>query len=221
MKVLAAVAIVLATVTVAGATTYTGTLSGSALVGSGGWPSGASLEYWVSDTVEQGYWAYAYTLRVPNCQGGGISHLDVECSPSFTAANIEGGYGGACTIDWYGDQGDSSPGIPSVFHCMKWDASGQVCNVGITCDRAPIWGDFYAKGGAYNNPTFNAIWNKGFGATDTDPVFNPNTWASVTDHIIVPDTFSPPNGTIPEPLTMAATVAAVGGLGGYLRRRNR
>ncbi len=90
-------------------------------------------------------WRYNYTFNVPE---KAISHVILETTPGIqlldgtTTAGREG-------PGIFGDSGRSTPGIPGTIHGVKFDTTGDPLSFSwqIVTDRAPMWGDFYAKDG--------------------------------------------------------------------------
>jgi len=200
------------------ATTFTATLTWDAgeteLVAEDNWDgTGTSITYVVDDTTSPGYWHYKYTLTVHTSQSAGISHLNVETSGDFTEDKLKNS-----TWDGKTEIGDlkvnpASP-MPEAMYGIKFDdlPGGDTFVVEFDSLRLPIWGDFFAKGGANS-----VVYNAGFTSPDSDPdPIDPflNPPVNVTDHILVPDT-----SELPEPASMA--VLALGGLVLLVRRRRR
>jgi len=153
-------------------------------------------------------WRYEYELSV---DGTDISHIIIEASENFTSEDIFN-----CSeyyeVKWY-SPGNSDPNMPGDVYGIKFDdLSGGTERIIFDSWRAPVWGDFYAKGGKKCGSA-SAAWNTGF--TDPDPDVVPSS-GSQYSHILVPDTVTEP---IPEP----ATVTLLGlGIGlAYIRRRRR
>ena len=170
-------------------------------------------------------WHYSYTLSLVGDEGGGISHLIIETSPAFTAADITGLVG--AVLDSVGNQarGPGNPGMPGDLTGLKlFPPEGEYLTLSWSffCTRAPVWGDFFAKdgrkGGVTNilyNYNQDALGNElGFVVGDVDPTDAPRD-GSVDFHILRPDTFTV---TVPEPATIA--LLAIGGLA-LIRRRKR
>ena len=105
--------------------------------------------------------------------------------------------------------GKSNPMMPGEIYGIKFEApyveNAQHITLSFYCDRAPTWGDFYAKDGkgvlAYNT---------GFTSDDVDPTC-PASNGSLNGHLLVPD-------TVPEPGLL--TLLGIGGVG-LLRRKRR
>jgi hypothetical protein len=214
------------------------TLSGGSLVtptssgvtATGNWDSsgvGFKISWTVTDThtTTSGgneIWSYSYTISDASGNGlvGGLSHWIMSVSSTFTSAdiwNVQGNTnqeGGPTTYTSTSD-GNSNPNLPGPIFGIKFGGTADPATTSFYSDRAPTWGDFYAKDGTAGTQgqTVDTAWNSGFGTTPTNPfqmwISRPDTTSGVTDL-----------GTVPEPSTMA--LAALGGLGflGYsLRRR--
>jgi hypothetical protein len=186
----------------AGPTIYSGelTTTGGGLTGIAGnpWLTGGSSLSWAVTCNTDGTYTYGYRLTVPNASKE-ISHLIIEVSPTFAAGDILNVLAG--TLD--SSQPDNYPkasdiGMPGTMRGVKFiDGYGSTDYdwiVSFVSDRAPIWGDFYAKDGKSGDNTV-AIWNAGFTASDTDPTAAAAS-GTVGNHILVPDTHT---STIPAP----------------------
>lgn len=205
------------------APTYTGSLNGSTsggLIGTNPagnpWLSDKTTLSWTVTDYQNGTFGYEYKLTVPS---KGISHFIIEVSPTFEYSNlIQFGTG---YLDNYGPgtQGNSNPSIPGLMRGIKTGSGNLSYTLSFISDRMPVWGDFYAKSGV-GGGSFVAIWNAGFvageignGNDPTDPYGN----GSVNNHILVPDSKTPP--VVPAPA--AIVLGAMGtGLVGFLRRRH-
>lgn len=182
----------------AGPTTYSGSLqytppadSGDCvIVGGNDWSSNTFTVSWVvtyDDTTYPGYpWKYEYTM---NKAGGaaGYSHVVIECSEALVFGDITGLSG--ATFDGTNPTlqtvGSGNPGMPENIYGLRFDPpeSGMTdWTWSFYSNRAPVWGDFYAKDGG--NPT-NMAYNRGF--LDPDPTDGPSN-DSVDCHILRPDT---------------------------------
>lgn len=194
----------------AGAVTYSGILTSTTenngqVQGIGKWieEGPTTLEWEVTDNGSS--WHYRYVLTVPKMD---VSHLIIGVSDAFEASdfwNATGAFGSTQIGDF--DQGNGNPDIPQPLHGLKFDdTSGTTLIIEFDCNRAPVWGDFYAKDGG--NPNTQA-WNAGI--TLADPTDAPAD-GSIDDHLLVPDS------VIPEPATM--TFLALGALAvARIRRR--
>lgn len=203
------------------ATTYTGTLTWddtqAELVATNAWAgTGTSITYIVDDTTSTGYWHYKYILTVDSGDSAGISHMNLETSPDFTADKIKNlehsGTMDEMDVGWLEKNAGST--MPEGMYGIKFDSlsTGGEFTVEFDSLRLPIWGDFFAKDGSGVQ-----VYNAGFTSPDSDPdPLEPssNPPANVTDHILVPDT-----SMIPEPASVA--VLALGGVMLLIRRRRK
>jgi len=227
MPPLALAVVLLAVAPVFAVITYSGSLSGGLdeIYGTGLWitTNGAAdwqparMDYLVSQNVN-GTWHYAYSLSVYRKE---ISHLTIETSPDFTAADISNVSGPFQNIEIKThNPGPGNPAMPASIYGIKFDGmSGATVAVSFDSPRGPAWGDFYAKDGKTGGVD-NTVWNGNAAGTvgltlpDYDPDFNfydphgPVNW-----HIVVPDHLA-----VPEPT--AAVLLAAGALA-ILRRRRR
>ncbi|MHB1191090.1 MAG: PEP-CTERM sorting domain-containing protein, partial [Armatimonadota bacterium] len=92
------------------------------------------------------------------------------------------------------------------------ETSGTVLALNFRSDRAPVWGDFYAKDGKTDG-VYNTLYNSGF--ADDDPIA-PATNGSLDGHLLRPDTTSDP---VPEPGTLVGFITLGGSLLAMRRRR--
>ena len=83
----------------------------------------------------------------------------------------------------------------------------------LVTDRAPVWGDFYAKDGGGNAEDAVAAWNTGF--LDADPLDLPAD-GSINNHVLVPDTYTTP---VPEPGTLLLVGTGLTSAGVWSRKR--
>lgn len=169
---------------------YTGSLTSDAcgLIGGGGWATGSTFGWTVTQETQGGIWQYDYSLTVPYKDA---SHFIVELTSDLGEDEIAllnlKYWDGSEWESWtpkemdirtfYSDEA-SNPGMPEY-------ADGSISKVyGIKLDlpdvpatdlrwsfqsqRDPVWGDFYAKDGRSGEP-FAYLYNVGFLETDPDP----------------------------------------------------
>ncbi len=166
------------------------------LIGGGDWESGVSLGW--SVTASDGGYLYSYEFVAP---GPALSHFELEISGNFTESDILDISPGSYEIDVF-SAGPSKPGWPEgeALHAIKfYDISGESpFFLTLLSDRAPMEGDFYAKGG---RDSF--AFNSGFGSRDGA-------------NILVPDTKSAP---VPEPGTLLLVGSGLMGIASLGRKR--
>jgi len=183
------------------------------MVTGGNWlTAGATLD-WEVDDLGGGLWHYKYTFNTNSSPE--TSHFILELSLGVTERDILN----LDVTDQFGDvevsffdPGPGNPGLLGQIFGIKIDETvGNPLIIEFDIRRAPVWGDFYAKGGSTS-----FAYNAGFLAADPA---NPPANGSLLDHILRPDTT---NGIVPEASSIAAwsICAAFGALVAYRRRRS-
>jgi hypothetical protein len=218
------IGLVLLSVVVAGSAsasvvTYTGSLTntgGGISVNPGShWASDPVTIAWTvtNDPATTGYvshlgmpWEYTYEFTANR----NLSHIIIETSLNATSTDF---YFPSATptpvFDTFSpdDPGKSNPALPSSIHGMKFTPATGTKDFKFTfySDRAPVWGDFYAKDG--NDTPANAAWDSGLATLgtpypncDSDPTAAPAN-GSVDNNILRPDGTAT-NGGVPEPATI-------------------
>jgi hypothetical protein len=201
-----------------------GELSGSRSAGSGltiggGNATTASLN-WTITAIAGGY-HYSYTFDT-NSHQDSISHFILDLSDSCVSGGgfadakcVYNAVDGGATLKpgTYSstDQGNSNPFLPAALTGVKFDgptANGLPYVFSFDSDRAPVYGDFYAKAG---NPPPNgyAVFNSGEGN---------HASTLLSDFIARPDTTIVP---APEPASLALLGAGLVGLAAIRRRARR
>ncbi len=190
---------------------------------SGQWDSYTVTFSWAvtdSDPSPAGYpWHYTYHMQHSGTQFG-YSHIIIEGSPNMTSEDIAGLTG--ATLDSVKLQTvlGGNPNMPEDVYGMRFlpPTSGVTdMTWDFFSDRAPVWGDFYARCGgfqgginfAYNYNMDDSGFARGFLdpdgndniLNDTDPTAGPSN-GSLDFHILRPDTTST---TIPAPGALLLT----------------
>jgi hypothetical protein len=163
---------------------WTGSRSaGNGITATGSWADTFQVSWAI---VQQGSnWQYTYTFS--GATSPDLSHWILELSSGFTSADIWGiQVNGASFSDveiknWDSQQGNQ--GMPGTVFGIKFDTGG--ITFSFDTNRAPVWGDFFAKGGQ------ESAWNNGFGTAPTES-------SNFNHYIARPDTRT----SVPEPGTL-------------------
>jgi len=194
--------------------------------------SETSLSWKVDNTSTPGMWHYEYTLNVPNKGGlaADIQRVIIETSdgsrgPAFTAENLHAATSSPANWIQNVDVGlhrpSDNPNLPRNLYGIQLttvNIDPKLLTVSFDTDRAPVWGDFYARSYVVNGD-FCALYNWGLLKTpESDPTDAPCN-GSILDHILVPDSQSVVT-TVPAPAALALAAMGVS-LTGWLRRNRR
>ncbi len=182
--------------------------TGGGLFATGPWAGGDAELNWSVTQLQNGNWRYTYTFAVEEKD---ISHMLIEISPTFTSANVKSGTTSGWQLGTWGTQGNSNPGIPSSLYGLKFGGDSETEVFTIVTDRAPMWGDFYAKDGRSGGYDVYA-YNTAFGGSTTASIYD-----RVAGMVLVPDTFT----NVPEPAILPLFGAGMLLLGGIPMLRDR
>jgi hypothetical protein len=200
-------------VTVAGADLIGFRSTTNGLIGAANWTTangGMKISWIVGFDAGSNLWSYSYTfarLDDSELSGPGLSHWILELSTNVTAETLGSVMTNAnfSLSSVLGPQTwGPAPGNPNLavsFFGVKFEL-GQA-NFSFQSTRAPVWGDFYAKGGSSSTAQ-----NTGIGG---DPTL------STTD--VLPWIPTPDTSVVPEPSPLVLVVAGLGVVACLTRRR--
>jgi hypothetical protein len=166
-------------------------------------------------TEAGGVFHYAYELSGLDQD---LSHIIIQVSDNFTEEDIWNATQDSADGDPQtyspSDPGNSNPGLPNSIFGIKFSGGdGDTYTVEFDSDRAPMWGNFYAKDGRQPGTTnVNYAYNDGLANLTSEDIL---------DFIAVPDTVGDGDDeepVIPEPMTLGMVGIGLG-LVGMLRRR--
>lgn len=127
----------------------------------------ANSDTWLRwDITEQGGGMYKYEYTW-NTLTKDLSHIIIELTDGITIAgdNIYLPAGATSEIQSDGYQEDEgNPGLPHELYGIKVNTNAEVTNFSFwfTVDKAPVWGNFYAKDGGGTGEGAVIAYNTGF-----------------------------------------------------------
>jgi hypothetical protein len=203
-----------------------------ALFVSGDWLSSQTMLSWKVDNITTpGKWRYEYTITVPPYGGwwSDIQCVIIEASngssgPAFTIANLSSAT--SSPADWIQStevglhSPADNPNLPRNLYGIEFctvDIDPKELTIRFDTDRAPVWGDFYARSYVFEGE-FSSLCNWGLmGMPETDPSDAPCN-GSILNHVLVPDSVSIVAVPVPGALLLGALGAS---LTGWLRHNRR
>lgn len=195
--------------------------------------SETTLSWKVDNTTTSGMWHYEYTLHVPDKGGlaADIQRVIIEASdgssgPAFTIADLHSlassPDGWIQGLDVGLHTPSDNPNLPRNLYGIELTTANidpKTLTVSFDTDRAPVWGDFYARSYVVDGD-FCALYNYGlFNTPESDPS-DPPSDGSVRHHVLVPDSVSTSVSTVPAPAAMLLVALGVP-LAGWLGRGRR
>jgi hypothetical protein len=173
--------------------------SDGSVVGGGDWTTDVTLGWEISDAPGDNY-LYSYTFQAPD---PGLSHFILQTSDNFTVNNVLEISNEYALNTFTSGDGNSNPGLPGDLYGIKFEGfeEGSPWTFTLLSDKAPMEGDFYAKGGEGSY-----AYNSGFGEGE----------GGAGAKILVPDTLTQ---RVPEAGAMLLFGSGLLGLVGYRRAR--
>lgn len=172
----------------------TETNNGLAASALSGWSaSGVKLSWNISQSGNLFTYAYTWSKLDGSLLGGTPSHMLLEVSPTYTAANTFSSAANApvdapTTFVPQGSHG-SDPFLPAAMFGIKFEYTAD--SYTLVTDRAPVWGDIYTKDGTSgsvgtgNDKPTNAAWNTGFGMDPTHASVDFTAWVPTPDTLTI------------------------------------
>lgn len=149
----------------------------SGVIGAGNWDTGVTLGWSVADVGD--YYFYSYTFQAPT---PGLSHFILQTSGNFEENNILVISNNVEKYDlgsFSSAEGASNPGMPGEgMYGIKFEgiSGDSPWTFTLLSDRAPMDGDFYAKGGSeVGGNNWGYAYNSGFGALNGANILVPDT----------------------------------------------
>ncbi|HQG47589.1 MAG TPA: hypothetical protein PK373_00760 [Sedimentisphaerales bacterium] len=192
------------------------------------WAFDTTLSWKVDNTTTPGMWHYEYKIEVPD--RGGLAK-DIQCiiieasngssGPPFTIANLHSLKSSPenwiQSIDVGLHSPTDNPNLPRNLYGIRLATANidpKTLTISFDTDRAPVWGDFYARSYVLDGD-FCAFYNYGlFYTPESDPLDPPSN-GSILNHVLVPDSI--PMVLIPAPAAMLLSILGLP-LAGWLRR---
>lgn len=168
-------------------TLSTGSLvSGSGLIGASSWAADMNLSWNVS--LLDNVYNYEYILSDTDTgQAKSISHIILQTSDCFDGDNIwdfKINNQSATPLIQYWSEQQGNPSLPaSVYGIKIQGGTGTTWTVAFKSNRAPMWGNFYAKDGK-TDQIDNTVWNSDFLITPSDRY----SFESIGNYVAIPDT---------------------------------
>ncbi|MBN1395409.1 MAG: hypothetical protein JW959_10330 [Pirellulales bacterium] len=169
------------------------------------------------DKTRQGYpWKYTYTVAYSGegALQSAISHLIIECSEAMSIDDLAGLAGATIEDDIVMQKANAgNPHMPSDVWGIKFvPLAGSEFNMtwSFWCNREPVWGDFFIKGGnnvAYNYNLTDSV-QTGFLSPDIDPLLPRSSDQNGLYHILRPDSQLPEPSAVVILITLAISVLA-------------
>jgi hypothetical protein len=147
------------------------TETGNGIVASGGWAGDFKISWVITPVGDNWSYSYTFSTLLGADLTPAVSHFILELSQDAGMANnfsehvwnmlVDGN-----TLGFEGPKlftkNDGSPNLPAPgIWGVKFEESGVTFT--FISSRAPVWGDFYAKGG-----TDSEAWNTGIGLPPTE-----------------------------------------------------
>lgn len=157
---------------------------GNGITGLQDWAAGGFSIAWEITELAPSTWRYEYTVDVTQGEDKvkDVSHFILELTSDLTAQDIFDGTSAPLEGPQMYGQSSGNPLMPNSFYGVKFDFGGSQVSYTIETNRAPVYGNMYAKDGKTKGNDVVA-WNDALAFAD----YETNEILTIEDFIVRPD----------------------------------